>query len=469
VLNTADRDRADRRGAERGWRGLWARVNARLEQSFPRTAPMGTHRRGRAAISRRGVGLLAAAGLVAATALTGCGGDSGVPVLTWYINPDAGTQQALAKKCTEAADGRYEIRTALLPRDSTAQREQLVRRLAAQDSGIDLMSLDVPYLAEFANAGFVRKFSAAERERFTEGMLAGPVESALWKDDLFAVPFNTNTQLLWYRKSVAEEAGLSIGPDTQVTWEQVISAAEDTNTKVQVQAKRYEGYTVLINSLIASAGGSILENPEAGKEVKPALNSDAGRQAAEVIRTLARSSAAPVDISNSDEGTGQAGFLADNGGFMTNWPFVYAAADDEAKQDFGWARWPSVVADRPSAPPLGGINLAVGAFTEHPAEAVDAVECVTSADSQKEYMLKEGLLSTYEDVYDDPEVQEAFPMYELLRASVDDAAPRPITPYYPDITAAIQRGWHPPAAVSDQVPARTADLIVAILHDDQLS
>lgn len=447
--------------------------------------------------TRRRTAFLAAAALVAGAALAGCSSDSGPPTLTWYINPDNGTQQKLADTCTQEANGRYRITTALLPRDSTAQREQLVRRLAAGDSGIDLMSLDLPYLAEFANAGFLREFSSQEQSELTKDMLQGPLEAARWKDQLYAVPFNTNTQLLWYHKSVARKAGLDVGPNTNLTWKQVIAAAERTGTTVQVQASRYEGYSALINSLVASAGGQILKNPEAGKDVTPAIDSAAGRAAADVLRTLGRSKAASADISNSDEGTSQAGFLADNGGFMTNWPFVYTAEtgtltelrqqreaaksqsqraelDKQIKEqqarvdDFGWARWPAVVDGRPSAPPLGGIDLAIGAFTKHPAESVDAVRCITSPESQKTYMLGEGLLPTVESVYSDPEIKKAFPMSDLLRKSVDDGAPRPITPYYPDITAAVQRMWHPARAVGPTTPAATAKLIVAVLHDDEL-
>jgi multiple sugar transport system substrate-binding protein len=443
--------------------------------------------------------MLAVGTLVATAALAGCNGKSAapIPILTWYINPDDGTQAKLAKTCTDKAAGRYRIHTALLPRDSTAQREQLVRRLAASDTGIDLMSLDVPYLSEFATAGFVRQFSGSERAQLTAGMLEGPLASALWNGKLYAVPFNTNTQLLWYHKSVAEKAGLHLGPDTTITWDQVIKAAERTGTTVQVQASRYEGYAVLINSLVVSAGGEILKNPEAGKEVQPAIDSPAGKKAADIIRTLAGSKAASADINSSKEGTAQAGFLAKNGGFMTNWPFVYTAetttlghlkaqltaaksdaersklqraiVDQQARvDDFGWTRWPSVVAGRPSAPPLGGIHLAIGAFTKHPNAAVDAVRCITSPESQKTYMLGEGLLATVQSVYDDADIKKAFPMADLLRQSVAAAAPRPITPYYPDITAAIQRTWHPPASVTSQTPAESAELIVAVLHDQRL-
>jgi multiple sugar transport system substrate-binding protein len=410
----------------------------------------------------RGAAALLAAGLVAA-----CGSDAGAPTLTWYINADNGTQAQLAMQCTRAANGRYRIRTALLPRDSTAQREQLVRRLAAGDASVDLMSLDVPYLAEFANAGFIRPFSEQERSVLTRDMLDGPLRSAIWERRLFGVPFNANTQLLWVRKRVAQEAGLQL--DRQLTWDEVIDAAERTGTTVQVQARRYEGYTVLVNSLVASAGGEILANPEAGKGALPGIDSPAGAAAARVIYRLAHSPVAPANLGNADEGVTQAGFRVPNAGFMTNWPFVYTAEDGRPlQQDFAWSRWPTVVPGMPSKPPLGGINLAVGAFSEHPELAVDAVHCITSPESQTQYMLGEGLLATREAVYDAPEIQRAFPMADLLRSSLEDAAPRPITPYYPDITAVIQSTWHPPASVSEATPARSARYIVEALHDERL-
>ncbi len=112
-------------------------------------------RRPRRRRPRRGLAA-GAATAVLATVLAGCGGsDGGVPTLTWYINPDNGSQAELASRCTEEADGRYRIETALLPRDASSQREQLIRRLAAKDSSIDLMSLDVIYVPEFAQAGFL--------------------------------------------------------------------------------------------------------------------------------------------------------------------------------------------------------------------------------------------------------------------------------------------------------------------------
>src|SRR5688572_4029406 len=111
--------------------------------------------RARRRSGRRGVAGTAVL-LVAAGTLAGCGGDSGgPPTLTWYINPDSGGQAEIASRCTDEAGGDYVIEVSQLPRDSPSQREQLVRRLAAEDSSIDIMSLDPPYIPEFAQAGFL--------------------------------------------------------------------------------------------------------------------------------------------------------------------------------------------------------------------------------------------------------------------------------------------------------------------------
>ena len=77
---------------------------------------------------------------------------AGHPELTWYINPDAGGQAAVAETCTTDD---YTITTQVLPQDANQQRIQLARRLAADDPDIDLMSIDPPYTAEFANAGYL--------------------------------------------------------------------------------------------------------------------------------------------------------------------------------------------------------------------------------------------------------------------------------------------------------------------------
>ena len=416
--------------------------------------------------------------LLGAGALVGCGdGDEGgTPTLTWYTNPDNGGQEDLAAKCTDEAGGDYRIDVAVLPTDADGQREQLVRRLAANDTSIDLMSLDVVFVPEFAEAGFLRPFSDEQAADLTRDVLDGPLETAMWDDELVAAPFWANTQLLWYRQSVAEQAGIDPS-DGSVTWDQVIEAADQTTTTVAVTGARYEGYMVWINALVMSAGGEVLKDPEAGKDATPELDTTAGRTAAGIIRRLATTVADPA-MSTAIEENARAAFQADNGGFMVNWPYVYGAAraavddgslDQSVFDDIAWARFPAVDSGTESAPPLGGIDVGIGAFSEHPDEAVDAVRCITSLESQIEYMVAEGNPGARAAVFEDPDVREAFPMADLIRDSIDTAGPRPRSAYYTDVSGATVREFHPPSDVeADSTPEQADDLIHDVLRDRQL-
>jgi trehalose/maltose transport system substrate-binding protein len=427
---------------------------------------------------RRGGAPLIAVCLCAA-ALASCGGDdSGVATLTWYVNPDNGGQRTLAQQCTEAADGAYRIETQILPNEADAQREQLVRRLAANDSSVDLMSLDPPFVAEFANAGYLLPITdPADVEELTAGVLDGPLETAFWNDELVATPFWANTQLLWFRRSVAQEAG--VDPEAEdFTWAAMIEAAEQTGKRIGVQARRYEGYMVWINALISSAGGTIIENAEAGADATPSVAGEAGDEAAEIIGRLARSPVAPGDMSTAGEEEARALFQGDDGAFMVNWPYVYAAAgaavdegviDQATFDDIGWARYPRTDPAQPSAPPLGGINLGIGAFTNHPDEAIDAVRCITSVEHNAQYMVEAGNPAARDAAFDDPAVREAFPMADLIRDSINDAAPRPITPYYGDVSQSVQRVWHPPESVEPpDTPEETDTYMGEVLAGERL-
>ena len=432
--------------------------------------------RRRPAMLRARAVLVSAALLALSVVVAGCGSDGEVPTLTWYINPDNGGQARLAEKCASEGDS-YKVDIQTLPNDASQQREQLVRRLAAKDSSIDLMSLDPPFVAEFANAGFLRVFDQADKAQLTEGVLDAPLETVYWDDQLVAAPFWANTQLLWYRKSAVEAAGVDpAAPD--FTWEKMMDAAVKEDKVIGVQANRYEGYMVWINALVTSAGGEIITNVEKGKDATPAIASPAGDAAATVVGDLARSEAAPPAMSNATEEEARSAFQGDRGMFMVNWPYVYAAAKGDAESgaidasvvgDIGWARYPEVIAGKPSKPPLGGINLAIGAYTTHPTQAVDLVKCLTSLQSGVQYMLDSGNPAAKAAAYDDPAVRKEFPMADLIRQSIDEAGPRPITPYYNDVSTSVQLTWHPADIVrAPETPKETASFMSDVLHGKRL-
>jgi multiple sugar transport system substrate-binding protein len=414
-----------------------------------------------------------------ASGLAGCGGgDGGATTLTYYIADAA--QEDVATRCAAESGGAYSFNIQRLPNTAAGGREQLLRRLAAEDRSMDIVSVDPPFMAEFANAGFLRPFTAAERQEFSAGVLDGPLTQSTFRDTLYSAPLYGNTQLLWYRKSVLQKAGVdpSAGP---VTWDQLIQGATRAGVTVAAQGRRNESLMVWVNALVSSAGGSILqpgsENLPAD-EVKGGLDTPAGQAATRIMHDLAVSPAAPAGFSTAGEEDSRAAFQAADGGFMVNWPYVWAAFDSAIeegslpvnfKDDVGWAAYPRVDAGTESAAPSGGLGLSISSFSRRQDLAVQALRCLANAQSQTEFMKTAGNPAALASVFDDPGIRELFPMADQIREGLDTATPRPVSPYYGDVTGSVQTAFHPPDSLApDTTPREANDLLEDVLSNSRL-
>ena len=409
-------------------------------------------------------GVILLTALVAAVLLAGCGGSSsgGTPTLNWFVaTQPGGTIQEVAKRCTDEAHGKYKINVELLPSDASQQREQLVRRLAAKDSSVDLIGMDVIWTAEFANAGWIREWPASLRKQVTAKVFPSVIKTASFEGKLYGAPFNSNTQLLWYRKALV--------PKPPTTWDQMISEAEKLNSQgkpstIQVQANKYEGFTVWATAMIESAGAQILSGP-----TSVALPQGPTDKALAVMGTLAHSPAAATNISTSTEDTARLGFESGDSAFMLNYTFAYASAGTNApdiQKEMGFARFPEVVPGKPSRPPLGGFNIGVGSYSSHPDQAFQAAACIADKKSQLTAISLDGLPPSREDLYSTKAVRKAFPGFAtLVEQSINDAAPRPQTPAYQDVTLGIQDAIQPPDKIDPSDPSSSYDQLHSNLED----
>lgn len=359
-----------------------------------------------------------------------------VPILRWYVfDEPSGAFAEAARRCSEQSGEQFQVELVALPADADQQREQLVRRLAARDDDIDIIGMDVIWTPEFATARWILPWPDALAEQNRAGRLQATVQSASFDGRLWAAPFTTNTQLLWYRTD-----RVSTPP---ATWEQMLAMAESLGTgAIQAQGERYEGFTVFFTSLLASAGGTVLN--ESGTQV--ALPDEATRAALAIMRRLASFPAADTSLATDREDQARLAFETGAPTFMLNYTYVWPSAwrnAPEVAANMGWARWPAVVEGRPSRVTIGGINLGVGAWSRHPQLAFRAASCIASGDNQRMAAERGGLPPTIEALYDDPAVRAIFPFADLLRETLDDAVQRARTPLYNDVSLAISRTLHP--------------------------
>jgi multiple sugar transport system substrate-binding protein len=405
------------------------------------------------------IGLAVAALTAAGLAACGTAGASTGPVtLNFYFYPDnSGATQTAINNCDKQSDGKYTISYQVLPQAADGQRQQMVRRLAAHDDTMDILGLDVTWEAEFAQAGFIEPWSGANKAEAEDGTLGPALNTALWKGQLYAVPDNSNTQLLWYRSDLVKT------PPT--TWAQMFTDAAKLKAEgkphyIEIQGAQYEGATVWFNTMVASAGGTIL-NPDA---TKVTLGS-AAVKALTIMHELATGPGADPSLNVQMENQNRLAMEAGQAAFELNYPFVYPGMKlDNPKlfKDFKWALYPEVTPGVPAKVTIGGTDLAVSAYSQHKALAFQAALCLRDKQNQIIGANVGGVPPTITSLYNDPAIFADYPFHADILKALEDASVRPKSPVYQVVSIDISHLVSPVAGIN---PTGTEQTMSSQLND----
>jgi trehalose/maltose transport system substrate-binding protein len=114
-----------------------------------------------------------------------------------------------------------------------------------------------------------------------------------------------------------------------------------------------------------------------------------------------------------------------------------------------------------SAGALGGWQLAVSRFSQHPAEAADLVAFLTSPAQQKQRAIEASYNPAIVSVYEDPDVLAANPFFGMLLGPLRSAVARPSRAAgasYSELSSQIWRAAHDVLAGEAEPAARVAAL-----------
>jgi multiple sugar transport system substrate-binding protein len=367
--------------------------------------------------------------------------------LNYLQTPDPnGTNVKAAAECSKQSGGKFVIKLTPLPNSADAQRELLVRRLAAGDSSIDLMYMDTIWTPEFAEAGWAKQLPPEYAQKALNDVLPGPKAAVTWNGKTYAFPNNTNVQLLWYRKDLV--------PNPPKTWDEMIQMAKKLPANegaIEEQGAHYEGYVVWFNNLVESDGGKI-----AKPDGSSALDQSAVK-AASIIHNVATSGRSDPSLSTDMEDQARLAFEQGKAAFELNWPYVYAAGRTDAEtnpttkkvfQNMGWAPYPAVDPNKPARVSIGGNDIGVSTTGKHQDLALQAAACMTAPKWNAAEAINEGNPPIRNSTYDDPAVRKVYPFADIIRDELKNAVTRPETPAYSDVTLAIQDTLSPPAKIN---------------------
>lgn len=336
------------------------------------------------------------------------------------------------------------------------QHDDLVQHFQAKDPSYDVVSVDVVWVAEFAAKGWLTPL----KDNFkldTTGFLEPPVKASTYNKTLFAAPTSSDGAMLYYRTDLVKTPPKTIDE----MWGMCSIAKKNGMDCFAGQFAKYEGGTCNATEWMNAYGAKVVD--DAGK---PTVDSPEAARGLKELADHYKSGDIPKQAITYQEEQSRAAFQAGKLLFLRNWPYVYNLASTDAaskvKGKFAVAPLPGV--DGPGTSTLGGHQAAISTYSKHKATALDFLKFLTSPEEQKNNMEKGSLAPVIESIYTDEALVKKYPYLPVLKESIANAVSRPVTPFYPAVTQAIQDNFYaaiqgqktPEAAVKDMQAAMQA-------------
>jgi multiple sugar transport system substrate-binding protein len=390
--------------------------------------------------SRLRLGLI---GVAAALVLASCGGPEGegggggaqgTGPFTFVVGKDTSGWTKKLLTDWNAAHPDQKASLLELPEAADAQRSAFVTNLQAKSDRYDVLGIDVIWTGEFAKSGWLLELDQSQFPLDKE--LKPAVDTAMFEGKLWAAPFRTNGGVLFYRKDILDKAGKE-PPKTFDELKALCPLAQQNNMGCYAgQFAKYEGLTVNFAESVQAAGGEIMTD----NGTKVAL----GAPAVQGVSFLAdglKQGYIPKEAITYKEEEGRRAFMSGKLLFLRNWPYVYTLASEadpanKVKGKFDIVPLPGFTGAGSSS--LGGLNLAVSAFSKKQQSATEFLKLASTEEQMKTMSMLSGEPPAWADLYQDAEMVKKFPYLPVLKEGLLAAKPRPVTPYYQEVTTAIQ-------------------------------
>jgi multiple sugar transport system substrate-binding protein len=368
-----------------------------------------------------------------------------LPTLAQMWNKDHPNEKVTFKQQSDAADD---------------QLQDLQQHFQAKDPNYDVVSVDVIWTAPFAAQGWIQPLKD-QYALETSKLLPATVKAATYGGTLFAAPFTSDGGMLYYRKDL-----VSTPPKT---WDELIADCSKAKAAgidcYAGQFFNYEGLTCNATEAVNTAGGEVVK--EDGKT--PNVDTPEAAKGLDFLVNGFKQGYIPKAAISYKETESLNSFQAGKLMFMRQWPYGVAilntAGNSKVKGKFDIAPLPGSGSGEHAtqgASTLGGHSWAMSTFSKHKATDLDFMKFAESNEVQKYMLTQASNAPTVTALYTDPTLVAKAPYLPVLLKSIQTAIPRPVTPFYPAVTKAIETNVY--AALQGQKSSQQAlkDLQAAI-------
>lgn len=402
--------------------------------------------------------VLALAGVSLAGCSSGSGGGSGsasdIGPITVVQGKDNNGILPQLKAMWDKAHPKEKVTFKQQSDQADAQLQDLLLHFQKKSTDYDVVSSDVVWTQELAANGYLQPLTGSFKIA-TGAIVPSVLNTAKYRNILYAAPASTDSQILYYRKDLL---GSKPVPTTyqELLADCTIAKAHNIGCYAGQYAK-YEGLTVNFSEAVNSAGGTVVD-----AKGNPTLNTPQAKQGLQTLVDAFKSGDIPAAAITYQEEQVRPSFEAGKLMFMTNWPYAVSLAKTDGTSIFKTAPDKLGLAGFMGKSSLGGHNWGISNYSTHKGTALKFVKWYETPAIQKFLIAKASLSPVLSSLYTDPSTTSAFPYLTTLKASLDSAVPRPATPFYNGVTTAIQNNAYAALKGTKSVDQALSDMSTAI-------
>ena len=333
----------------------------------------------------------------------------------------------------------------ILPYENS--RERQVLDFTTMTADIDVVLIDVVWIGEFAEAGWVTPLSTftenpelVDPNLNLEGFFPLLLNSfGTWDEQLYGLPFDNYSGLLFYNQCMLEDAGFDGPPEswTQLLEEYGPALTGDGQYAFALQSRRGETQSAdSFMRVLWPFGGSLLVE----ETFEPNLSSEASQTGLQFRQDLMQYM--PEGVVDYDHNEAVQALAQGNVAMITEWSSFFSTLNDPEQSTITdcLAVAPEPAGPDGRKPALGGFSLGVNALSGEAEQAASwlLIQWLTSEEMAKPYV-EAGGVSGRTSVYEDPEIRDGFAYVPPLVESWQEGVPffRPRFPEWPELSEII--------------------------------
>ncbi|GAK55765.1 extracellular solute-binding protein family 1 [Candidatus Vecturithrix granuli] len=183
----------------------------------------------------------------------------------------------------------------------------------------DVLSLDQIWLADMVEQGILAPVDSYISRKMRDDLLPTILNAFRYQQQIWAVPFLLNYQLLFYNSAMLEKAGFTQPTTLEDMLDQMITLKEKGIVKYPWTDAWRQGENLLCEYvwLTGAFGGNLFD-----KDGKPIFDEGPGIKALEFMVTLIKEQLTHPNILTNDDIAAKNDFLSGEAAFTTNWAFL---------------------------------------------------------------------------------------------------------------------------------------------------